>query len=382
ASPVSDQALRIVLFGLPDAGKSALLGALMQAGQAQATQLGARLLDLSHGLSKLHGSLYEQGPTPVRQEVDFYPIALEPLADHQPLNRAVLIDCNGQTAGELLEQESLRGAGPIGREVFNADTLILAVDASGDAAHLEKTFTRFAQFLRLFQEQRSEHSEVTGLPVYIVLTKCDLLAKKTDTATTWMQRIEEAKRNVHQRFRAFMSRPAQPLPAGEREEALAFGQVELHLWATAVGRPALGDRPAKPQEPYGVAELFRQCLQSADEYRHRRQRASWQLRVVVAGTGLLVFLLAVLAAVFFAPRPDPVVTALENETRFVLPPPGASLAERLKEPLTEKRNKLKAIKDNAAFAKLDPELQKEVIDYYDEIKTYQDYNKAFFDRVL
>src|SRR5262249_29697242 len=151
-------------------------------------------------------------------------------------------------------------------------------------------------------------------PVYLVLSKCDLLAKKTDSAAAWIQRIEERKRQVHQRFQRFMEGASEAAPVQTLAED-AFGKVDLHVWATASGRPALADRPAKPIEPFGVAELFRQCLESAAEFRQRSQRASRRLRFAVFGAAALVTLLLTLATVFFVTRPDPVVTALENESR-------------------------------------------------------------------
>ena len=44
---------------------------------------------------------------------------------------------------------------------------------------------------------------------------------------------------------------------------MPFGQIDLHLWATAVKRPALAGSPPRPREPFGVAELFRLCREEA-----------------------------------------------------------------------------------------------------------------------
>ncbi|HMF13232.1 MAG TPA: hypothetical protein VKE94_13035, partial [Gemmataceae bacterium] len=161
----------------------------------------------------------------------------------------------------------------------------------------------------------------------------------------------------------------------------AFGSLDVHVWATAVGRPALADRPAKPTEPFGVAELFRQCLESAADFRQRRRRASLRLRFAVAGAGTFVALLLILAVVFFATRPDPVVVALENETRFVLPGAAAKPAERLKEPLTEKVKKLQQIRDNPKFGQLPANLREQASAYLAELEAYQTYDKQFQERV-
>ena len=46
---------------------------------------------------------------------------------------------------------------------------------------------------------------------------------------------------------------------GKADDPMMHAYVHVHLWATAVKRPALAESPAKPREPYGVAELFRQA---------------------------------------------------------------------------------------------------------------------------
>src|SRR6516165_4295059 len=103
---VRPDALRVVLFGMPDAGKSSLLGALAQAAQTQERALGGRLTDLSHGLSELQHRLYEERPRETLQEIVPYPVAFEPLDGLKPdpsrREEAVLIDCDGRTANDIL----------------------------------------------------------------------------------------------------------------------------------------------------------------------------------------------------------------------------------------------------------------------------------------
>lgn len=55
-------------------------------------------------------------------------------------------------------------------------------------------------------------------------------------------------------------------------------------------------------EPYGVAELFRQCLESAWVFRERHIGSVWRLFLTVAGSIALVALMGVLAWVFFLIR--------------------------------------------------------------------------------
>src|SRR5437764_12021950 len=93
-------AVRVVLFGMPDAGKSSLLGALAQAAQSQERALGGRLIDLSSGLSELQRRVYDERPRETLEEIVPYPVALDPLAGAKPdpdrRESAVLVDCDGR----------------------------------------------------------------------------------------------------------------------------------------------------------------------------------------------------------------------------------------------------------------------------------------------
>src|SRR5262249_35307583 len=146
---------------------------------------------------------------------------------------AGLVDCDGRVANELLvRQRSLNGTGQLARAILDADTLVLLVDASANVVVMERDFAQFGQFLQLLEENRGQRSDVGGLPVFLVLTKCDLLAQPRDSSVAWVDRVEERKRQVGQRFQEFLSRQAE-------QEAMTFGSIDLHLWATAVKRPQL-----------------------------------------------------------------------------------------------------------------------------------------------
>src|SRR3954469_4073222 len=97
-APVPTGALRVVLFGMPDAGKSSLLGALAQAAQTQERTLGGRLMDLSSGLAGLQHRVYDERPRETTEEIVPYPVAIDPLAGSKPdaehRESAVLVDCD------------------------------------------------------------------------------------------------------------------------------------------------------------------------------------------------------------------------------------------------------------------------------------------------
>ena len=106
-APFDANALRIVLFGLPDAGKSSLLGALSQAAQTQEHILNGRLTDVANGLVELRERIYAGGPHETLHEIIPYPVIYQPftLAGNQEYaapQSIVLIDCDGRVANELV----------------------------------------------------------------------------------------------------------------------------------------------------------------------------------------------------------------------------------------------------------------------------------------
>src|SRR5438105_2938741 len=107
AAPAATEGLRIVLFGMPDAGKSSLLGALAQAAQTQEHALNGRLIDKTQGLVELQRRLYEDRPRETLDEVAPFPVRLEPFPagaakSVPPPVDAVLFDCDGRVANDLL----------------------------------------------------------------------------------------------------------------------------------------------------------------------------------------------------------------------------------------------------------------------------------------
>lgn len=372
-------AVRVVLFGMPAAGKSSLLGSLSQASKSQESLLHAHLTEKGNGLEELRRRVYEDRPQETLEEVVAYPVRVETLAD--PKNQApveayeaVLFDCDGRVANEFLtKQKSLDGpTGDLAGAVLAADTLILVVDAADDPGHLEKDFALFGEFLRLFQTSRGKRSEVAGLPVYLVLSKCDLLASRGDSPAQWMEKIEERKRQVGQKFREFLA-------GSSTREQPPFGTIDLQVWATAVKRPPLADRPARP-EPYGVAELFRQALASARRFSGHRLQVTQRLHLTALVVLLLVSFLALLAAAFFLTRPSSELLALENKVRSSLPAPGISAGERLRDP----ENRLKQIHlilKDPTFEKLPDFTRAEVERHGQELEAYLAYNKAFIEKV-
>src|SRR5437868_2993085 len=110
---VSRKAVRIVLFGMPNAGKTSLLGALAQAAKTQQQVLNGRLSDLGNGLTQLQQQLYEGAPPATPGEVALYPVLFEPASADEAAPtagwKAVLADTDGLAANELLARRRLLG---------------------------------------------------------------------------------------------------------------------------------------------------------------------------------------------------------------------------------------------------------------------------------
>ncbi len=380
AASVRHDDLSIVLFGLPAAGKSSLLGALAQAAQAQEHLLNGRLIDVSHGLDELRRRLYDESARRTAEEVVPYPVDFEPFAAESRKSNtsqhvgAVFIDCDGRVANDLLVRRQAipedSPEGTLAREVNDADTLVLVVDASAPPAQVESDFVEFDRFLRQMEISRSQRADVGGLPVFLVLTKCDLLAQPGDTAADWMERIEQHKRDLDARFRGFLARREQesgPLP---------FGRLDLHLWATAVKRPALAGTPAKAREPYGVAELFRQCLEQAAAFRGRRRQSGRRLVWTVGAAGGLVALMTALAVGLTVRNFDTQTNSLRDRVQLLRDSDLPSATERLHASPRELRRRaeeLRALRSDPQFDSLSADQQQLVRDRLEELEAYLHY---------
>jgi hypothetical protein len=368
---VSPDALRIVLFGMPAAGKSSLLGAVAQAAQTQEHLLHGHLADPTHGLEELQKRLYEERSRPTAEEVAPYPITFEPFAHDGggTKTEGLLIDCDGRVANDLLARRKGLGddspEGTLAREVVEADTLVLVVDAAAPTAQVEADFVEFGRFLRLLEHGRGQRSDVGGLPVFLVLTKCDLLAQPGDGLADWTDRIEERKRQVFARFQEFLGRQ------GGANGPVPFGKIDLHLWATAVKRPALGPTPAKPREPYGVAELFRQCLEYSRDYRRRHRQSSRRLALTAGGVVAGVAGMVALAVTFFLFGGTVRQTPLDQAILNYKSTEPITASERLRGDLDRRFAILKELQSNPQFPKVTPDLQQFVNERVQEMDAYR-----------
>lgn len=351
----------LLLFGSPGAGKSSLLGALAQAAVMETPTLKGKLVDKSKKLDRLHKSTYNGNtePTPKLEEFE---IRMEPAEGHTATAEATLLDCSGVDALEMLQSKApFAGANPMKEPLLEADAVLLLIDASLPTKQLYEQFQQFGRWLKEFHAVRGERVDVGALPVYLVLTKCDQLAKKEDTFAQWMQRIEEGKRRIDERFQEML-----------KEQGHAFGSIELRIWATSIKRPQLADRPAKPQEPFMVAELFRESLHAASDFQERRRASHYRLQNVMVALIALVAMLGLALVGLTQYQPDTSWATLDERVQQVLPrsdSPAVRLGSTLKK-LEEKRKTLGEIQQDPAFGRLPGESQKAVNEYWHDIDQY------------
>ena len=362
--------LSLLVFGLPGSGKSSLLGALVQASASQAAVLKGTVADDTGKLAELRKSTYTGTLPAMAGEMTAYPVQFVPEGARTRPIAATLLDGDGRLAQEYLSGKRTLEARDSGlaRAMLEADTVILTFDPTPAGGPVEPRLAAFANFLTLLQEVRGRRADVADLPVYLVLTKCDELAKPDDTFSQWLQRMEEAKRKLGERFAAFLA---------DDPDAPPFGTIDLQLWATAIGRPVLADRPTPAAEPCGVAELFRQCLAAAEGFDRRERQAGRRLERTVGGLGFLVVMLALLAGLFVAAQPDTERTRLEEELQTILAEPDASADRRLREPLEYRHKQLDQLLQDPGFAKLSNKSREAVQQASDEMASYLNLKRDF-----
>ncbi|MGE3803249.1 MAG: hypothetical protein AB7K24_01105, partial [Gemmataceae bacterium] len=199
-------------------------------------------------------------------------------------------------------------------------------------------------------------------------TKCDLLAQPEDGHAAWLDRIEERKQRVGQRFRTFLERGGQ--------SHTPFGTIHLHLWATAVKRPALVDVQAQPREPYGVAELFRQAFEHARTFRTRRGQAGWRLFLTVTAALGGVACMVALGALLILYRPGvPEQSELAREVgRYREREQNKPIEQQFTQART-KVSDLTGFTRDPQFDKLDADQQAYVKKRLEELKEYLNFEQ-------
>ena len=354
---------RLLLFGTPGAGTTSLLGALAQSASSQSPGLKGELIAEKGDLDDLRINTYERVPD-ATDALETYDLRLQP-ADPKidALARATVIDCGGSEALEMLrEKEPFANARDMRKSVLNADGVVVVVDSSLPSKQLTEELQHVARWLTQLRAVRGKRLEIGAFPVYLVLSKCDLLAKKDDTLVKWQQRVDEGKKRIEDKFRKMLE-----------QQGDAFGSLKLVMCATAIRKPSLSGRPAKTPEPVGVAELFHSSLNAAVDFQARRRVSAGRLQNVTVGLIAVVAVFVLTLAGLFEFQPPERDADFEQSIAKVMPKPDATPALRLRgtaKTLADKHKRLEEIIDRAEFEKLPSGTRDEVQKYRKELAEY------------
>ncbi len=376
-TPAPDPAApRVLLFGHPQSGKTHLLGALLRASETQPDLLGAEVIDPTGRLAVVRDAVYAGAPfQPTHTEVNAFPVFLRAPGRGGPVREFALYDCDGRASTAVLKHadvfEARRINGTVAKAVLQADLITLIVDAGLTDDDLAERFEDFLFFLEQVHGRRLREREVGGLPVFVVLARCDVLAKPGDTAAEWDARVRGNLRFVLKQFEEFID---DQLPLeGYGTSYLPFGSVDVEGYATAVRRPPLADDPKPSAEPFGVAEVFRDAFAAAAAHRSRALASDRRLRRTVWSVSTAVALMLAGAATVALYQPagaDPELA--ERVKAYARNEPSA--ADRLADKnLARNKRVLTGFRDDAGFAALPPDLHGFVEGRLREADDYQAY---------
>jgi hypothetical protein len=351
---------RILLFGHPGSGKSSLLGALHRAGE----QLGAEIIDPSGRLPRISQHIYARTPLERTQtELITYELLLKHGAN-RPVQSFVIHDCDGNAANALLKhpdpitERTVRGL--VASAVVQADLLALVVNAGAADDDLDDAFDEFLMLLERVHGRKAFEREVGGFPIELILTQCDALFEPGDTRERWLEEVASRLAHALNRFEEFLREQ------GAVTEYLPFGSITLHGHAVAVREPG-------GNQPFGVAECFRELFTRAEEHRGRVKQSRKQLRRTLWAVACLVWLLfagAVAVSLYQPPSADPGLASRVQSYMNREPPAAERLAARN---LARNRRVLAEFQADPGFFALPEELRGFVAGRTRELDEYQAY---------
>jgi hypothetical protein len=371
---------QVLLFGHSGAGKSALLGALFQAGEVQGETLLGELVEPSGRLASLRDAVYSgKELEKTHAELTTYTVRLRPWRVETRIvgepGSIVINDCSGKAAESLIRHpSSLRDSdthAPLARAVIDADAIVLMVNSSADDKELFAAFVEFHSFLTVVSQGKVNAREVGGFPIFLVLTQCDKLARPGDSRAIWEERVRDRAEEAWDKFHSFLkdAAPEDDFPS----PFLPFGSIELVVHGVAIRSPRLVDAPGQPSTPFRVAELFRDCFTAAKLHRERERlsdrRLKWTLRYAVSFVATMI--LGSIGMTLF--RPSPVDFQLvDRVAAFQMHEQPAAI--RLVEPnLTSNKQTLTSFHDDPGYFSLSDDLKEFIDSRLKEIEDYKGY---------
>lgn len=379
--PPSDPAIpRVLLFGHRGAGKSALIGAFLQAGETQGETLRGEVVHSSVDLPRIRDAVYGGKPIePSQRELVSYTVRLRPWRSAtkpvgDPLT-VILDDCDGKAAESLLEHPDpitqREPDSPVAKAVVGADAIVLLVDAASTDEEMTEAFAEFDTFLKVVGGAKTDARAVGGFPVFLVLTQCDRLARPGDTLHAWEARVNHRADAAWKAFDAYLKDAAPE--EGEASLYLPFGSVDLTVVAVAVRRPPLPDTPGPTNQPYQVAELFRDCFAEAKAHRSRVQasdtRLKWTIRLAI--TAVTVLFLSLATVSLFPPQAT--APALAEKVRDYLSHEQPAAVRLSDGDISRNKKTLRSFKTDLSYPNLEPDLREFVESRLKEIEDYEAY---------
>lgn len=373
---------RVLLFGYPASGKSWLVGALLQASERQGEALGFEVVDPPRQLELLRDHIYHDTDFEnTRTELVRLAVRLRPAStnrDPGAVPAAVeLLDCDGFAAKGLLKHPDAitepQARGTVVSAIVQADAILLVVNAGASDDELNATFDDFFMFLERVHGRKAYGREVGGFPVFIVLSQCDRLARRGDTQDEWEARVRGNRKYVLTRFAEFLEdhRP----PSDDGSPYLPFGGIEVEGYTVAIRRPEFLNDPDPPNEPYGIAELFRDAFAAAKAYSTRTRssgrRLAATLWAVVATVGVLLAG-SVVVTVYQPPPADPGLADRVRVYELQEAPAAVRLADKN---IARSKRALTAFRSDPGFFALPEDLQTFVEGRLQEIDAYQAYSE-------
>lgn len=360
----------VVFFGFPNAGKTALLNAVLRAG--------SRTLGEMVVLQPA-----DPDPNAVRREV--VPHIVQAAFPRTGGESVVLLDCDGQSAAELLASPrhllNRGGRGALAHAVHRADALVLVVDAGASADAVDHVFRAFRGFLDSLEEGRTFSREVGGLPVFLTLTKCDTLCLPNDEPTDWLARVESRKRELTDRFRDFFAEELDDTDSESIDPSpfLSFGSLDLQVVATAAQTPVgrMFDTFRDSEGSFGVDRFAVDCLRAAQAFHQRARSARRRLQFTVYGLlGLvaLLFLGVLVLAFHGASGPTEALAVRIREYREREGPPSVRFADAA---YPSYHQALQTFRDSPLFPGLPEDLRQYVTQRLTEVVAYEAFRTRF-----
>ncbi len=350
--------LRVVFFGPPRSGKSKLLDAVAAVARTQADDT-VQLVPA-------------EAPTGPRSVVRRR-VAVDLPGERVVTGDVEFIDCDGIAAQKLLADADLlrrrQARSELAASVRSTDALVVVIDATWPPEQVEAVFAQLHTFLTVLRDQRAADREVGGLPVFLVLGKCDELARREEAFSDWQARVTDELSKLEGRFRDWFEDAGGPF--------LAFGSTELYVTATATSWPQVVGGLTDSTGGFGIDELHAGVLVAARDHQTRsaksRKRLHWTAGIAVGLLSAMLFTMVYLSA----SREPPAVDALSariKRMKEAFGPPERRLSD---ERFERNRRELNTARESPVFDLLSADLQQYVTAELRQFAEYEEYRQRF-----